>query len=213
MNWVKIAAWPRRYLYQAPRGWFYRMALPSDQRLRDMIAGKSVAVVGNAQSLFGAGFGPEIDAHDVIIRMNKGIVNDPASQGTRTDIVTLTPELTEAETRTAFHPKLYVFLIHRLRHFRYSDAQTLDTMVMYALRYWMADQRMIGRRPSSGFMMISYLLRLNCAAQITLYGFDFGNSATFYNPVGYKTPHNFSKEGEIIQRWIAEGRLTLRRPD
>ena len=34
---------------------------------------KSIAVVGNAESIIGASFGAEIDEHDIVIRMNGGV--------------------------------------------------------------------------------------------------------------------------------------------
>jgi hypothetical protein len=43
------------------------------QLLREIVDGKSVALVGNAVSLANANKGVEIDMHDVVIRMNLGI--------------------------------------------------------------------------------------------------------------------------------------------
>jgi len=209
MTAAKLRLWPRKYLIQAPRGMFYRITRKSDQMMRAFIEGKSIAVVGNAQSLFGAGLGPQVDQHDVVIRMNKGFITDPVSQGHRTDIVSLTPELSEVETIERFDPTLFLFLIHRVRHFNLYRPETIKRTAFYAWRYWLSDRNQIGRRPSSGFMMISYLLRLNCAKNITLYGFDFGKSQTFYNPADYKTPHNYTREGEIIKRWEQDGKLTI----
>lgn len=87
----RLAAWPRKYLYQAPRGWVLKLTSRSNARMRAELAGQSVAVVGNAKSLLAADLGPQIDAHDVIIRLNKGFVQVPAAQGQRTDMVGLTP--------------------------------------------------------------------------------------------------------------------------
>jgi hypothetical protein len=212
LNRQKLIAWPRKYLWNAPRGLFYKLTRDSDAMMRAFINGKSVALVGNAQSLLGAGLGTRIDQHDVVIRMNKGFVTDPASQGTRTDIVTLTPELTEADVVEKFKPKLFLFLIHRLRHFNIKTPENLKRTAFYAHRYWFADRTKIGRRPSSGYMMISYLLRLNCAKDITLYGFDFGKTPTFYNPVGYQTPHDFHAEGRIIREYVKSGKINLSSP-
>lgn len=55
--------------------------------LGTFVKGKTIAVVGNGPSEIGKGLGPEIDAHDYVIRINnhtiKGFEND---YGTRTDI-------------------------------------------------------------------------------------------------------------------------------
>lgn len=208
---ARLAAFPRRYLWQAPRGLFYKLTRNSDARMRAAIAGRHVVLVGNAASLMTRDFGAQIDAADVVIRLNRGFVVKPEAQGTRTDIASLTPTLTEDEIETQFDPDFMVLLTPKLRHLRISRARNLRKVLFYAHRYWMADRQKIGRRPSSGYMMLSYLLRLEAAASITLYGFDFGATDTYYNPQGYQTPHDFAAEGQIIQGWEADGRIRIMR--
>lgn len=205
----RFAAFPRKYLWQAPRGFFFKLTRNSDAMLKEMIAGRSVAVVGNAKSLLDTDFGPAIDAHDVIIRLNRGFVVQPTAQGSRTDLVGITPELTEDETANRFAPQAFVMLTPKMRHYAFKRPENIRRTIFYAYRFWLADRNRIGRRPSSGYMMISYLLRLNSAASITLYGFDFGATQTYYNPEGYRTPHDYAAERAIILDWAAQGRLTI----
>jgi len=209
----RLAAWPRKYLYQAPRGWLLKLTSRSNARMSTQLAGQSVAVVGNAKSLFTAELGAQIDRHDIIIRLNKGFVQAPAAQGTRTDMVGLTPELSEGEVGAHFAPRHMLMLIPKMRHYRIFGRENVKNTLFYPFRWWLADRNLIGRRPSSGFMAISWLVRLGVAREIVLYGFDFGQTPTYYNPVGYKTPHNFAREGQIIMGWQAEGRLRIIRPD
>ena len=209
----RLAAWPRKYLYQAPRGWLLKLTSRSNARMSAQLAGQSVAVVGTAKSLFAAELGAQIDRHDIIIRLNKGFVQAPAAQGTRTDMVGLTPELSEGEVSAHFAPRHMLMLIPKMRHYRIFGRENVQNTLVYPFRWWLADRNLIGRRPSSGFMAISWLVRLGVAREIVLYGFDFGQTPTYYNPVGYKTPHNFAREGQIIMGWQAEGRLRIIRPD
>lgn len=206
----RLIRYLRRYFVQAPRGWVLKLTRPNNARMRRLIAGKSVVIVGNAQSLFAMTQGAEIDAHDVVIRLNKGFVKTPSAQGTRTDMVGLTPELTEAETIAAFAPATLLMLIPKMRHYHFWRSENVGRTVFYPFRYWLADRNMIGRRPSSGFMAISWLMRLNAAKSVTLYGFDFGATATYYNPEGYKTPHNYPAEAAIVREWVKDGRLTIK---
>lgn len=57
--------------------------------LTDLVAGKSVALVGNASSILARQDGARIDAHDVVIRINLGlphIMRHHGAIGHRTDI-------------------------------------------------------------------------------------------------------------------------------
>jgi len=205
----RLRAFPRKYLWQAPRGWLLKLTRDSDARMRAAIAGKRVVVVGNARSLLGSGQGATIDGFDIVIRLNKGWVVDPAAQGQRTDMVGLTPELSEDETEAAFHPRLFLMLIPKMRHFRLFRPENVARTLFYPWRSWLADRNRIGRRPSSGFMIVSWLVRLGVAQEIALHGFDFGQTATYYNPPDYRNPHDFSREGAIIQGWATEGQVRI----
>ena len=209
----RVRAFPRKYFLQAPRGWFLKLTRANDARMRALIAGKSVAVVGNAQSLLAGELGDEIDARDIVIRLNKGFPKHLGAQGSRTNMVGLTSELGEAEMLAGFAPDTLLMLIPKMRHFNIWRRDSVARTLFYPFRHWLSDQRKIGRRPSSGFMAISWLMRLDAAQSVMLYGFDFGATATYYNPEGYRTPHDFPKEGEIIQGWATEGRLTIVKSD
>ncbi|MDQ2090470.1 glycosyltransferase family 29 protein [Marimonas arenosa] len=209
MDRDRVKAWPRKYLYQAPRALFLKLARNSDRRLARYIGERSVAVVGNARSLLDTEFGARIDAEGVVVRLNKGFVRAPAAQGRRTDIVSLSPEVTAEEIDSQFAPDLICLLTPKLRHLHLTRRDQLRRVLFYPFSAWTRDRRLIGRRPSSGFMMISWLLRLGFEGRITLYGFDFGATETYYNPAGYQTPHDFAAEGRLIQKWEAEGRLTI----
>ncbi len=206
---TRLRNFPRKYFLQAPRGWFLKLTRANDARLRAMIAGKSVAVVGNAQSLLATKCGAKIDASDIVIRLNMGFPKHPEAQGRRTDMVGLTPVLSEDEMLAAFTPDTLLMLIPKMRHYNIWRRESVKCTVFYPFRHWFADRHKIGRRPSSGFMAISWLMRLDAAQSVTLYGFDFGATATYYNPTGYQTPHDYAAEAAIVRGWIDEGRVSL----
>jgi hypothetical protein len=150
------------------------------------VTGKSVAIVGNAQSIFDKQNGVEIDSHDIVIRFNKGFIVNPESQGTKTDIVLLACELTDEE-KARYKARYYV---NRSKRYKSGD-YTLPRGIRGKLR----DE--IGAYPTTGYLAICMAIRYH-AKQIDLYGFDFEETPTFYNPQGYVTQHNYSKEKEII---------------
>ena len=169
--------------------------------VKNFIKGKSVAIVGNATSIFDHRFGAEIDGHDVVIRFNKGFITDSKAQGSKTDIVILACELTLDE-KASYKAKFYV---NRSRKTRCGDL-TIGDKMRSRLR------ALIGKQPSSGFMAIDLCMESG-ASKIDLYGFDFEKTPTFYNPVGYKTKHDYAKEKEIMLDLQKRGILTINEND
>lgn len=201
---------PRKYLLQAPFGIALKLTRRSDHMVRQRVAGKHIAIVGNAQSLLQKQHGAEIDAADIVLRLNKGFVVKPLAQGTRTDILGLSVDYTSAEVDELFNADFIIWLTPKLRHFRLKAWHHLRKTAFYRHWYFFRDRNLLGRRPSSGFMITSYLLRLDCAASITLYGFDFGATDTFYNPEGYVTPHHYDAEERQMRAFEQAARIIIR---
>lgn len=173
--------------------------VPYDEirQVKNFIKGKSVALVGNAKSIFDKANGKDIDAHEVVIRFNRGFITAPDAQGTKTDILILACELNLDEKASY---KAY-YSINRSGNTRCGDL-TIGNKMRARLRAW------IGKQPSSGFMAID-LCREAGAKSIDLYGFDFEKTPTFYNPEGYVTHHDYNTEEIIVRDLAVRGVLTI----
>lgn len=173
----------------------YMNYVPYDEirEVKRFIKGKTVAIVGNAQSIFDQHNGKAIDAHEIVIRFNRGFVTAPEAQGKRTDVLMLACELNIDEKASY---KSY-YSVNRSKNTRCGDL-TIGNTMRSRLRAW------VGKQPSSGFMAID-LCREAEAKSIDLYGFDFEHTPTFYNPVGYVTPHNYSAEEKIVRELAEKG--------
>ena len=169
--------------------------------IKDEIQGKRVAIVGNASSVFNCEYGSEIDNHDFIIRFNKGFITKPKCQGTKTSLLILACALTEKE-KDSFNSK---YIANRSRSYINSFADfTINSRERAVMK------NAIGSQPSSGFMAINICLYFG-AKSIDLYGFDWGNTKTFYNPEDYQTQHNYSKEREIMAGYEANRLINIRK--
>lgn len=168
------------------------------QYILDEIKGKNVAIVGNAQSLFDHTYGKDIDKADVVIRFNKGFPNNIVSQGKKTTILMLACDL--SKTDIDFYKAKYVLNRSGIAS---NNAPTISKEDRNKLA------QMIGSQPSSGFMAIDMCLTAN-AKSITLYGFDFERTKTFYNPEGYVSPHNYNKEQTLVLGYEQAGLLKLK---
>lgn len=181
----------------------------AEQDLFAILAGRSVAIVGNAHRLSDTAFGAEIDNHDIIVRLNRAPIIAAASHGIRTDWIATSVDIPQEllAVRGADHvlwmspgykrlpewlrqwPKVY-FVTQR-------DRDEMTTR--------------LGARPSTGFSAID-LVRRSPAARIDLYGFDFFDSLSLSgHRRGETSPHDFAAERQAVLDVIdRDPRFTLR---
>ncbi len=168
--------------------------------LLNFIKEKNVAIVGNAQSQFEKSFGKEIDKADIVIRFNKGFIKDPAAQGKKTTILMLACDLTPEEL-SSYHAKI---VVNRSTQYKNVADYTISPLDKEVLR-----NRIRINQPTTGFIAIDLCMTAN-AKSINLYGFDFEKTPTWYNPKGYKTPHNYNKEEQLVRLYEKAGILTVK---
>lgn len=177
-----------------------KMAMIKGSQYREMgdigkyIHGKRVAIVGNAKSIFEKQYGKEIDDHDFVIRFNKGMPIKPESQGTKTGLVLLACELTKEEIN-AYHP---LFIANRSKFYNNPTPYVVDNQTRAKMTSYLNAQ------PSTGFIAIDMCMFFE-AKSIDLYGFDWEATPTYYNPEGYQTQHNYSREREIVALYNLNG--------
>lgn len=141
----------------------------------------SVALVGSAKSLLDSSFGPDIDAHDWVVRINQGAFAalTEANTGRRTDVLVLTLTGGTIRHRLSFlframnivgrkvvlmSPKQRVILGVDLAHF----------FPHYPQQWHQELAERLGTRPSTGAMAVDLLLRtMEDPSRLDLYGFDF----------------------------------------
>lgn len=167
--------------------------------IKEDIKGKRVAIVGNAQSLFDSNFGKEIDEHDFIIRFNKGFITNLKAQGTKTSLACFAVTLPLSEIQK-YHAKWYMDRSNAYHNQVPYQISHTDRMPL--------KEKLNGTHPSSGFLLLDFCLASG-AKSIDLYGFDFEKTPTFYNPVGYKTPHNYSREEEVVKRYEKDNLIRI----
>lgn len=153
------------------------------RKVKDFIRSKTVAIVGNAVSLFDENFGDEIDNHDIVIRFTHGYITNTRAQGTKTDILICAEEL-EKKRIKQYNPK---FIINR------RTIMNNGTDLYFTNRDKDKCFLGLGKPASSGLLAVD-LCNESEAKKIDLYGFDWERTPTFYNPAGYITSHNYPSE-------------------
>jgi hypothetical protein len=166
---------------------------------------KTIAVVGNAESIFEKNFGNDIDSHDIVVRFNKGYIKNENSQGRKTDIWASSLYIDEINLKKIFPDIKYViWLSPKLSLIKKYSFKFFRKMTIYPLYKWYSLYNKIARnRPTSGAMLLDYLIKSTKYKKIDIYGFDFFKTNTFYNELKLeqlksKTPHNFFDEKQYI---------------
>lgn len=174
--------------------------------LQPIFAGRRVALVGNAQSIFGKRQGAEIDSHDVVVRFNYGEIKSPRDQGHRTDVYGVSDAgVTWEYVETHFHPRVVIWLTPKPLSEKLAQPHPIPLFrTPETVAAELSTQTAPGR-PSSGLIASSLVLGKCGAAAVDLYGFDFFQTRTFYHRIHWRfwrkrrMPHVGSSERKVIE--------------
>jgi hypothetical protein len=170
---------------------------------------KSVALIGNAQSLFSKKYGEEIDSHDVVVRLNKAAMlytkfDAAESHGTKTDVWMFW----NANEYKNFFKNTKAKLMH-MGHQSRNMGNRYGIDYMYPEDMYAKLRKIAGEHsnPTTGFMALDYII--SCQPKIlNVYGFDWKETPTFTDPDMKKEkfcPHDYETEkaycmNEIFKR-------------
>lgn len=188
--------------------------------LQSFLSGKSVAIIGNASSIFNDALGAEIDTHDVVIRINYGYIKDPVAQGSKTTIWAGSVALDEHEVQTRFAPIYAMWMTPRRRSLPNYSPAFRRKLFMHPVEIWETLQKELGAwgdgqaRPTTGAMLINLVVKHCAPSRVRLYGFDFFKTKTFYEKrLPKNKPHDFHAEELWAQTLCASDPiLEIRKP-
>lgn len=177
--------------------------------LLEELAGKRVALVGNARALAAGVQGAAIDGHDLVIRINRAPMPSPRSHGTRTDWLALGTPISDAD-RARLSPQRTLWMPWKRRRLDRRTAQG-PGFYLHPRADIAALQARLGAKPTTGALVIDLLMRSELAA-LDLYGFDFFASRSLSGRRGAAdVPHDFAAEATwVAQVAAADPRLALR---
>ncbi|MFV0293461.1 MAG: glycosyltransferase family 29 protein [Paracoccus sp. (in: a-proteobacteria)] len=175
------------------------------------LAGKTVALVGNARALANETRGAEIDTHDIVIRINLAPMPYAESHGTRTDWLGLATRLRRAD-RTRIGAQRILWMSHKRKRLDYASAHS-PGFYLHPLPDYDALKNRIGAQSTTGVMLIDLLLRSDLT-RLDLYGFDFFASQSLSgNRSAEQVPHDFMAEAEWVEEQAQnDKRLHLHHP-
>ena len=197
--------------------------------MKDFIENRTVALVGNAQSLFNSQFGSDINDHDVVIRINNPAIfydNLPYrnSHGTKIDVWAFWDEYRFSTSQSSCRTKrmddyfyrgkyhlLDLKMGNRERGFSFNDKEQGADIKTRCMKET--------GNPSAGLICL-YLLNEMNPKTVNVYGFDFKRTNTFHHT--YKDVdenrydsfyrHDYKFEEQYAQnKFFSQERFNLKR--
>jgi len=174
------------------------------KRLDQLLNGARVAIVGNAQSIFHQGLGEEIDGHDAIVRMNHGVIRSPDHQGSRTEVLCVAAPMSRDYVLKEFGaPALIHTSAHRTK-IRWSLLYGYPELYFAPRCFWEGLKRDLKAPPSTGLMAIEVVSTFFSPRDITLYGFDWMSTKSFYHDDVLIRWHDWDAEAKHVGQWLVE---------
>lgn len=164
----------------------------------EALAGKSVAVVGNAESLLQTNHGEAIESADLVLRMNRALPPRPESHGRRTDILTFSVIAQVEKVIDQFNARWRVWMSPK-----YRDDEPPPGVIFYPVRFAEQLGERLGSRPSTGMLTLDMISRAS-GAKAFLYGFDFKATKSFYLTKDHLGTHDFAREADFTRALCAE---------
>jgi hypothetical protein len=187
--------------------------------MKTWLDNKTIAIVGNSKSLFDTEYGPEIDLHDVVIRINRSASicfkdkykNLKLNQGVKTDIWafsfadTMIKELIKHNSITKKLIQMNPKTKNKLRYsfgfeaIQSSDIELLNEKINLHYNSNINPKNKIIYKASTGLRVLEWVSTFN-PISVNIYGFDWKKSPTFYDTSKetrfgkVKNGHNFLLE-------------------
>jgi hypothetical protein len=173
--------------------------------MRKWFKKRTVAVVGNAMSLFDTESGNDIDTHDVVVRINLGTrAMGLISHGSRLDVLSC--------SRYDFilrHGVIDEIKPWRILHTSDRNREDppppgvcyldLDSRIQLKQKLDLDKKQ----KPSAGISTLWYISQ--CAPRsVDVYGFDWKKTPTFYDPVRHDDAHVYDREKEFCESYFRD---------
>jgi hypothetical protein len=160
---------------------------------------KRIAVVGNAQSISEKQYGKEIDNHEVVVRINRGIIcctrdySLKENFGSRLDVWMF----------NLYNRNLQIFynsIKHKLTKQNFYKMQMNEDLgnknfdFSYPSNYYLdLCNSFLPKYPSTGLRVLDYISKCD-PYHVSVYGFDWKETPTFYDKNASDLNHDFEKE-------------------
>jgi hypothetical protein len=183
--------------------------------MKEWFDNKSIAIIGNAKSLFDKNYGNEIDSHDVVIRINRGIEictrhDGLKTHGNKVDVwcFNLYSSLENFDNNMKKQlPQTYTRL-----QMNYSVEKTKFDSTISQSAFNEIKNIFVSKSVTTGFRMLHYITKFETKS-VSVYGFDWKATPTYY--INYRSTtdhsHDYPKEKQYcFKHYFNTGKFTLK---
>lgn len=164
--------------------------------IQEFMKNKNICVLGNARSILKKE--KDINKYDIICRMNRGYPKGKEKYiGSRTDILFLSTKIPGKQIIKEFNPKFVVWMTDKNKT-KLITEWVFDNAIQNPLEELFELRKLLPKRPSTGCMSIYFLLKQIAFKKLTILGFDFFRTGTWYNELSVAKWHCFEAEEKLI---------------
>jgi len=167
--------------------------------IQEFCKGKRICLLGNADSILRKK--KDIDSFDVVCRMNRGTPRGKEEFiGSRTDILFLSTHMCGENIHNSFNPHFAVWMTvcHRL-----ASSWTMKNAIQNPAEDWNVLYKELSINPTTGLMALNFILKHINFKNLTIYGFDFFATKTWYNTrIDSGQKHSGNKEKVLFMKMI-----------
>lgn len=169
------------------------------QPLDELVKGKTISLVGNASSILRTDQSNEIDSHDVVIRMNRGLPSLMRGKaGKRTDVLA-----TAKYWQDVCHSKVPLVLFMKLtalgdQHYGrlIAELDPASRLLRWPQHLENECRAFVGADPGTGIRLLWWLKTYSQCKQVYLYGFDCWKTVSHWS--GRRNTQNHRPDLERI---------------
>lgn len=176
----------------------------------NFLQGKTISLVGNAESLLSKEYGNIIDSSEVVMRINRGYPINYKSQGIKTNVVWMNNRFVGDKVLIDYlkFSKFFYYILQGGNTKSEIESCLIKGDLYNWKDVWECHKPKMTKMPSQGFVII-YLLYKEIDCKLKIFGFDFQKTKTQMPRQDLyvhrmESPHDFESEEYFVNKMILE---------
>lgn len=184
--------------------------------IQKLCQGKNMCIIGNADSVLRKK--KNIDSFDIIGRMNRGRPTGKEEYiGSRTDILFMSTGMSRKSVEVGFGIVLKDHVLAEDKHVVWMTANhrlahpwVIRNAIQNPKKDWYELHKKLGINPTTGIMTLKFVLKYLDFKSLTIFGFDFFATKSWYNTQPDRGIKHDGKKEQVLFMEMIKGRSNVR---